>query len=152
MSWLTEKQLIHCIKRNADADTLQAFHGVFTIDKLPQAVQHYPCLLIINTQAHNTPGEHWIAAFVGENRRGEVFDSLAMPTPTLLLRWMNTYACSFRRNSLQYQHPLSARCGAYVLFYVLNRLKKPQCIHENFSASLHNNEQYVSEFYRMLKK
>lgn len=152
MSWLTERQLLRCVKRNADAATLQAFQGIFAIDKLPQAVTHYPCFIIINTQAYNTPGEHWIAAFIGKNRRGEVFDSLAMPIPNLLMRWMNTYAFSFRQNHLQYQHPLSGRCGAYVLFYVLNRLQNPQCIRKYFGSSLHDNERHVSHFYRLLKK
>lgn len=152
MSWLSEAQLLRCIQLNADAQTLQAFQGVYTMDRLPQAVTHYPCLIIINTQAHNTPGEHWIAAFIGANRKGEVFDSLALPITNTLIRWMNTYACAFRRNSLQYQHPLSSRCGAYVLFYVLKRLKHPQCVRNNFSSSLHDNERRVSDFYRMLKK
>lgn len=152
MSWLSEKQLIRCIKRNADEATLDAFQGVYMIDELPQAVTRYPCLIIINTQAHNTPGEHWIAAFVGKNRRGEIFDSLAMAVPILLNRWMNTFAISFQRNNLQYQHPTSARCGAYVLFYVLKRLNKSKCVRENFSSSLSDNEQRVSEFYQMLKK
>ena len=152
MSWLTDRQLIHCVKRNADMATLLAFQGVHMIDKLPQAVTHYPCLLIVNTQAFNTPGEHWIAAFIGENRRGEIFDSLAISIPALLLRWMNRYTISFRRNTLQYQHASSSRCGAYVIFYVLNRLKNPQCIRENFNSSLHKNEQRVSVFYRGLKK
>lgn len=152
MSWLSERQLIRCVERNADVATLQAFQGVSMIDTLPQAVTHYPCLIIINTQAHNTPGEHWIAAFIGENRRGEIFDSLAMAVPILLNRWMNMFSISFQRSTLQFQHPASATCGAYVLFYVLKRLNNPHCVRENFSSSLSDNEQRVSAFYQTLKK
>jgi len=152
MSWLTDRQLNRCVRLNADKSTSLAFQGVHMIDKLPRAVTHYPCLIIINTQSFNTPGEHWIAAFIGENRRGEIFDSLASRIPVLLERWMNTFSLSHGRNNLQYQHPLSSRCGAYVLFFVLHRLKTPDCIRQNFTSSLYDNERRVSLFYSKLKK
>ena len=151
MSWLSEQELIRRIERNADNATLEAFQGVYTMDKLPQAVTRYPCLIIVNTQSHNTPGEHWIAVFIGKHRRGEIFDSLALPPTNSLIRWLNRYTCSFRKSYLQYQHPLSSRCGAYVLFYVLNRLRNPKCIIQNFKSSLPDNEKRVLTFYSTLK-
>ena len=100
MSWLTQHQLLRCVQRNANQATLQAFQGIHMIDDLPHAITSYPCIIIVNTQAHNTPGEHWIAAYIGKDRRGVVFDSLAMPVPLFLRRWMNTYAFSCRTNHL----------------------------------------------------
>ena len=151
MSWLSEQRLLQCVRRNADDATLRAFQGIHPVDKLPPAVHHYPCLIIVNTQAHNTPGEHWIAVFIGENRQGEIFDSLALVPATSLNRWLNNFACSHRRNVLQYQHPLSSRCGAFVLFYVLNRLRNPKCIKQHFDYSLYENEKRVQQFYDSLK-
>ena len=77
MSWLSTKDLIDKVKRNADGATLAAFHGVFPIDELPSAVPHYPFFMIVNTQSHNLPGEHWITIFIDADRRGDIFDSLA---------------------------------------------------------------------------
>ena len=152
MSWLSERDLMRCIKLNADDATLRAFQGIYSMDKLPNAVKQYPCLIIINTQSHNLPGEHWIAAFIGKNRQGEIFDSLALSPANSLIRWMNTYARTYRRNHLQYQHPLSSRCGAYVLYYVLKRLQNPKCVINKFTPSLYENEQRVLDFYRLLRK
>ena len=151
MSWLSEQEIVRFINRNADRETLDAFQGVFSMDALPTAVTRYPFLMIVNTQARNTPGEHWISVFIGKDRRGEIFDSLALPVSNVLIRWMNIFSHSFVWNRLQYQHPLSARCGIYALFYVLKRLRNSKCITESFNASLIDNEKYVIAFYRMLK-
>ena len=36
------------------------FVGVFPLNKLPQALRA-PANLIVNTDTHNLPGEHWLA-------------------------------------------------------------------------------------------
>ena len=64
MSWLSGAELKNKILRNGSSVTLQAFHGVFAMDKLPFAVPYYPFFMIVNTQSHNLPGEHWIAVFI----------------------------------------------------------------------------------------
>ena len=151
MSWLSDNEIRGFIRRNADETTLGAFQGVFPISRLPHAVNAYPFFMIVNTQSHNLPGEHWIAVFIGSNRRGEIFDSLALPLSNRLVRWMNAFCFSFRRNSLAYQHPLSARCGVYVLYFVLNRLHDPNCMSLKFGESLSENEERVMKFYHKLK-
>ena len=79
MSWLSGQEIENAIYKYADDDTRKAFHGVYSMDQLPFAVPHYPFFMIINTQAHNLPGAHWISVFIDVSRRGEVFDSLALP-------------------------------------------------------------------------
>lgn len=151
MSWLSEDEIRRFIKRNADKATSAAFQGVFPMSKLPHAVNAYPFFMIVNTQSHNLPGEHWITIFIGSNRRGEIFDSLALPLSNRLVKWMNTFCISFTKNSLAYQHPLSARCGVYALYFVLNRLQDPNCMSLRFTKSLNDNEERVMKFYRKLK-
>ena len=151
MSWLSDNEILSCIKRNADQATLTSFQGVYPIDALPHAVNAYPFFMIVNTQSHNLPGEHWIAVFIGSNRRGEIFDSLALPLSNLLVKWMNTFCISFKKNPLTYQHYSSARCGAYAVYFVLNRLGNPNCMSLKFSNSLSDNEESIMAYYRKLK-
>ena len=147
MSWLSTKDLIEKIKRNADGATLAAFHGVFPMDELPFAVPHYPFFMIINTHSHNLPGEHWIAIFIDADRRGDIFDSLALPPSNILIRWMNRFTRSFTRNPFTYQHPFSASCGAFTLYYILHRLHNSDCMTEAFTTDIVINEQRIQHFY-----
>lgn len=147
MSWLSGYEIENAIYTHADDVTREAFHGVYSIDQLPFAVPHYPFFMIVNTQAHNLPGAHWISVFIDKNRRGEVFDSLAIPLPKPMSRWMNQFTRSLTRNHLTYQHPLSDSCGAFAVYFVLHRLRSKV----NFSSSLYENENKVRNFYHSLQ-
>ncbi|MEL7523459.1 MAG: hypothetical protein AAGJ80_17880 [Cyanobacteria bacterium J06553_1] len=153
MAWLTDDTLVSKIVNNASDETLLAFQGVFPMDKLPDSVSQLPFLMIVNTHAHNLPGEHWLAIFIDRNRRGEIFDSLAMPVSILLARWMNRFTQSWQRNRSSFQNPLSASCGAFVLYYVLNRtaVSRLNEITKAFSSVVHENEHVVRSFYVNLK-
>jgi len=153
MSWLSDKQLRAKIKKNADNRTKDAFYGIVPIDKLPSAVPHYPFFLIVNTHTHNLVGEHWLAVFIGADKKGEVFDSLALPLSCMLRQWMNRFTRSWIRNNKQYQHSLTSSCGAFTLYFILHRLRV-----KNFSGVLKcftckpaTNEKIVNDFYKQLK-
>ena len=149
MSWLSTKELIEKVKRNADGATLAAFHGVFPLDELPFAVPHYPFFMIVNTQSHNLPGEHWITIFIDADRRGEIFDSIALPLSNILIRWMNRFTRSFTRNRLTYQHLFSSSCGAFTLYFILHRLHNSDCMTEAFTSDVTLNEQLIHHFYEV---
>lgn len=150
MSWLSDVDLEKKIKQHADKATRDAFYGVFSMDSLPFAVPHYPFFMIVNTQAHNLPGEHWKTVFIDKNKRGEVFDSLALPLANTLIRWLNRFTRSFTVNRLAYQHPLSASCGAFAVYFVLHRLENKNCVTDMFKYSLHVNVNRALAFYSML--
>ena len=153
MSWLSDKELIKKIKLNGDRATRRAFGGVYPIDKLPSQIPYYPFLMIVNTQSHNLPGEHWISIFINEKREGEVFDSLATPSKINLMRWMNRHTRRWKRNYRRYQHPYSDTCGAFSLFYVLQRCSSDslESITKTFDSSYMKNENIVRAFYNRLK-
>ena len=153
MSWLSNRSLINKVKKNADNDTKKAFLGVYPIDKLPNAIPHFPVFLIVNTHAHNLGGEHWKAVFINKNRYGEVFDSLAQPASDILTRWMNRWSRKWKTNSKTFQHDSSSTCGAFTLYYVLTRLCFPslETFTRSFSRALHVNERNIRAFYRRLK-
>lgn len=153
MSWLSNRQLIQKVRKNADDDTKKSFLGVYPIDRLPKFLPHLPVFLIVNTQTHNLNGEHWKAIFIDKNRYGEVFDSLAQPTSNILNRWMNRFTRKWTTNSKTFQHVSSSTCGAYSLYYVLTRLAFPSlaAFTRSFSRALHVNERNVRAFYHSLK-
>ena len=153
MSWLSNHEIENAILRNADNTTRNAFHNVVSVDALPDFVSHYPIFLVVNTQSHNLPGEHWIAAFIDKHKRGEIFDSLALPPSILLSRWMNRFTRSWRMNMLSFQHPLSGTCGGYVIYYILHRLKVSSLddIARKLSRKLYENDDRIVSFYDALK-
>ena len=148
MSWLSGQEIQDTIRRHGDEATQCAFGGIYSIDTLPFSLTHTPFLMIVNTQAHNLPGEHWISVYIDATKRGEVFDSLALPLSKPLSRWMNRFTRSYTRNRLAYQHPLSDACGAFALYFVLQRLHYPVTL----SSSYHRNEAMVRAFYAALNE
>ena len=153
MSWLTTETIITKIERNANDKTKQAFHGVCPIDKLPRFIPHYPFFVVVNTHTHNLKGEHWIVILIDKDKRGELFDSLALPVSNFINRWMNTFSRKWKTNTIAYQHPKSATCGAFVIFYVLKRLsyKDFPTFKTVFTSKLYKNEITVLSFYNKLK-
>ena len=153
MSWLTNHAIKEAILRNGDVATREAFHDVVSVDDLPSFLRHYPIFLVVNTQSHNLPGEHWIAVFIDKDKRGEVFDSLALPPSILLSRWMNRFTHSWRMNKLSFQHPLRGTCGGYVIYYILHRLKVSHLddITRTLSRNLYENDNRIDSFYNALE-
>ena len=153
MSWLSDRDIVSKIERNADSKTLKAFFGVYPIDQLPPFVPHLPLIIIVNTHTHNLQGEHWKTVFIDKDRNGELFDSLALPVSSHLTRWLNTFTRRWITNHLSYQDPFSATCGAYALYFTLLRLDclSLQSVTETFSRYPNVNERGVLSFYNRLK-
>lgn len=153
MSWLSTKTLLEKIRKNADKGTLIAFHGVYSIDNLPEFIHTRPFLMIVNTHTKNLPGEHWISILIDANRNGEIFDSLALPVSDILIRWLNRFTNKWKKNSRTFQHLRSSTCGVFALYFILHRLqmKNFETFTKTFNEKLHVNESCMSVFYRSLK-
>ena len=79
---------------------------------------------------------------------GEVFDSLATPIDLRLEHWMNKFCRKWTLSKLTLQNPLSPSCGAYVLYYIMSRLR---CNSLNaclapFTENVLINDRIVEEF------
>lgn len=154
MSWLTTFELDELIKKYGDDKTNEAFIGIYAIDTLPQQILRLPMLLIVNTQASNLPGEHWKAIYISSERIGEIFDSLATPISIYLQKWMNAFTHKWSLSKITIQNPLSATCGAFTLYFVLNRLRKKSmkdCM-SIFTNNLYHNDMLMKTFVDELKK
>lgn len=153
MSWLSGKDLVDKVRKNADKETLLAFYGTCAIDDLPEYIHSRPFFLLVNTHTKNLPGEHWIAILIDENRYGELFDSLALPVSNILIRWLNRFTKKWKKNGRSFQPLLSATCGAFALYFILNRLRVNsfETLTASFSDSPEANENCVKQFYRCLE-
>ena len=144
MSSLSDAALVNVIRRYALPATKKAFLGVFPIDNLPHRIPQYPAIMIVNTQSHNLPGEHWLSVYISGNRHGEVFDSLGLSLSKRLTHWLNQFTKKWRTSTKVYQNPFSDKCGGYALYYVLNRIQNCK-LHLTPSPAI--NDEIVMTFY-----
>jgi hypothetical protein len=96
------------------------FVGVFARDQLP-TVTRRPALLVVNTDPHNRPGEHWTAIYLGVDGYGEFFDSLGLRPNKTVENYMNRHCLRWIRNYRQLQSIVSHFCGYYCVFYCCYR-------------------------------
>ena len=95
--------------------------GMFSRDLLPSNLPlRRKAGLIVNTDTHDLPGEHWIAIYLDGNGRGEYFDSYGLPP-------LHKEFIDFMRkncplgwcwNSVTLQCLTCITCGQYCLIYI----------------------------------
>lgn len=153
MSWLSNETIKRKVQYNADEATWKAFDNVYSVDTLPSSIQHYPIFIVLNTHPHNLAGEHWKVILIKEDRRGELFDSLALPPNIPTQQWLKKHTRQWKTNARAFQHPLSSSCGAFVLYFILHRLRvrRFESVSRKFSCNLHANEKFIRNFYNDLK-
>ena len=153
MSWLSGDMIKRKVKHNANETTWNAFDNVYSVDTLPSAIKHYPIFIVLNTHPHNLKGQHWKVIFIQKDRRGELFDSLALPPNIPTQQWLRKHTRQWKTNARAFQHPLSSTCGAFVLYFILNRLnvRRFETLTQKFSSNCHVNEKMICEFYNTLK-
>ena len=149
MSWLSGKEILQSVKRLGDSRCCMAFKGVYPINGLPSSVEA-PAFYVINTDAHNLPGTHWKAIFIDTDNIGEVFDPLSLPISNTLIRFMNSHSWKWITNYQTFQHPLSAKCGVYAIYYITQRLYYSSLSDfcQTFSNDVNVNEKLMTKFYK----
>ncbi|XP_036138903.1 uncharacterized protein LOC118644434 [Monomorium pharaonis] len=94
------------------------YAGVYPADRLSRMWTRLTAI-VANTDAHDRPGEHWVAFYLDERGTGTYFDSYG--SPPLDIRFL----LQLRRNSMQYhwnteplQGLLSQTYGQYCCFSI----------------------------------
>ena len=94
--------------------------GVFPLNKLPQAL-HAPANLIVNTDTHNLPGEHWLGVSYQKDGTVYAFDSFGFFYPRILRVYFN----KIRRtrpviyNRIHYQSIHEQTCALYCIAWLI---------------------------------
>lgn len=106
---------IECLARRI---CLSPIHwlGVFARDQLPDLKQvPRPFALIVNTDPHDLPGQHWLAIYGPRDGPVELFDSFGMSADVY------GFPMSFKHSQTRFQSFSSVLCGHYTLYFLYNR-------------------------------
>lgn len=103
---------------------IPGFLGVYPCDLLPRDVtaRTLHTGLIINTDPHNMPGQHWVAVYLDKGK-GEFFDSFGRE-PQREIQQLLERCCpagwAYSPHSIQSM--VSSVCGNYCLMFLIFRL------------------------------
>src|SRR5688500_3940890 len=101
----------------------KGYLGAFPRDKLPKP-KTFPASLIINTDASNQSGEHWVAVFITKNKTGEYFDSFGLPPFHGEIRQFLNKNCArwtYNKSRVQSLALNSKACGQYCILFISYR-------------------------------
>lgn len=137
---------IHETLRNLPLST----RGVYPADEIPR-VWTRPAGLIINTDEHDKPGEHWVAMYVDRDGRGWYFDSYGLPPiiPQHIQR-LRRNCKFFRYNLKKLQSDSSDVCGQFCVVF----LHFMSCgfgmarFNHLFGDDARKNDRLVREYYK----
>lgn len=106
-----------------DTKTKQCFIDVFAIDEFKDFVRKNTLLrglYIVNSDASNSPGEHWFLIFHKEGYLS-FMDSFAKSEKFYNIEEeLNSVRRKIDKVPFQIQHPLSDVCGEYVIYFAYN--------------------------------
>ena len=128
-----------------DQHILKNFAGVFAADTLPSNISHLPKFLIVNSDVHSGPGQHWLALYIPAQGPSEFFDSLGHSPKQYLAsfeQFLINHSPQYIYSNKRLQNYGSDTCGLFVLYYVILRCRgyTMQDIVNNFSTNLAQND------------
>ena len=100
--------------------TYKCFKGVYPSDMLPINMS-LPLRIIINTDPHDKPGQHWVSVSIDKQGNGYYFDSFGFP-PLVesIYKFITTRATNgWGYNRTQIQDVTSSTCGKYCVLFII---------------------------------
>lgn len=98
---------------------LKSFKGVYPCDRIPD-YDALPVSMIINTDKHNENGEHWVAIYISEKKKGYYFDSYGIPPLNKEIEdYLNTNTANWKYNPRTIQGLDSYKCGQFCVLFVI---------------------------------
>ena len=140
-----------------DQNISKNFAGVFAADILPSNLSNLPKFLIVNSDVHSEPGQHWLAMYIPEQGPPEFFDSLGLSPKHYLAsfeQFLIKHGPQYIYSNKRLQNYGSDTCGLYVLYYVILRCSGCSMLDivNNFSTNLAQNDiltiNFVHEYIR----
>jgi hypothetical protein len=98
------------------------FKGVFPIDKIPDIIS-YPSAMIINMDAHDEPGSHWVALYFDKNKRCDFFNSYGVEPKDPLKSYIENNSISYSCNEKPVQKVFTTTCGQFCIFFLFWRTR-----------------------------
>ena len=94
---------------------LPGFIGAYALDKIP-IIRTYPSSIIVNTQKHTEPGEHWVAIYYVSPQLCYYFDSFGFGPLQSEIQKRLSSKCYY--NTRQIQPFSSYTCGLYCIYFL----------------------------------
>lgn len=117
--------------------TSRAFKGIFARDEIVKVSRD--AFIIVNTDARNQPGSHWVLCF------GDLyFDSFGLPPLYPEFCHMKTF------NKQQLQDESSSLCGIYCIYFALKLClgETLQDIRSRFSSNTKFNDRIICTLFK----
>ena len=114
---LNTYQLDEALRTNLT--TKPHYDGIYAVDKLGD-IKHRPHMIIVNTDPHYMPGQHWLLLNFIDNGTVEMFDSLGKDMTMYsihLKNFIKLFATHVDQIPYRIQPVGSALCGHYCLYY-----------------------------------
>lgn len=99
----------------------EQFVGVYPLNKMPplSTLKNFTSM-IINTETHNLPGQHWLAVFVCPLSI-HTFDPLSVYYPALLVSYLERDPMrKVVYNRIQRQDPGKPTCGQHCILWLVD--------------------------------
>lgn len=106
--------------------TKRIFHGVYSVDQLPELSLNVPVACVVNLDGSDKPGSHWVGVYKDSNNESsEYFDSLGEAPPDESHTWriQRFLGLTYRYNNTLIQYPLTTTCGQHVIYYIFHKSK-----------------------------
>ena len=134
-----------------DPFTKTVFTDVLPSDRLPREIRKGPRGYILNTDASDMPGSHWVAMYLTEDGKGEFWDSYGQAPGFYnqnFTQFLDKHCGTFTCNRRILQAPSSDVCGQYTLFFALHRCRRipMSTIANMFTDSKEWNDELVRDF------
>jgi len=89
------------IKKAYSAPMLcQIFAGTFLCDNI-SAIKKLPYAAVVNLDASNLPGSHWVAVYFLENGQCEYFDNYGRKPLGYISKYISNYCTSYTYNNMR---------------------------------------------------
>ncbi len=131
---------------------LDCFYGVFSCDRLPR-IEQLPASMIMNTDPHDKPGEHWVALHIDSNKFGVYFDSYGFrPLKYEFAEYLDDNCDWWVFNHTMIQGYNTITCGQYCTLFILLKALNYNLyqIITLFTNDYKVNDEIIKEIYKSL--
>ena len=123
--------------------------GVFARDELPDLpMEKRPFALVINTDPHDKPGQHWLAIYAPIEGPYELFDSFGLAPSFYALDFVGPTHSLYSLQSYS-----SSLCGHYCIYFIYLRSREHSF--QNIIEYLHRvlcPDRYILEYVHKLRE
>jgi hypothetical protein len=120
--------------------------GCYPSDAIPKCTK-FPCALVVNFDASDKAGSHWIAIYAPNKSVAYYFDSIASEGVHAIRKYLNENFLIIRSSKKPLQAPGTTVCGQYAIFFIyLCALNYSMNQITNMLIRSGNSDKYVVDF------